>query len=86
LEREVDVGGAESTDEVVFEGLDGAFRGIDAMIVGFDELNGTVSGGDKLFDGSRGLVICDIEGWRKSFFLEGVEDVAESCDDVLTLC
>lgn len=67
LEREVDVHGAESTNEVVFEGLDGAFCGVDAMIVGFDELNCTVLGGDTFFDGSRSLVICDIEGGSESF-------------------
>ncbi len=86
LEWEVDVGGTESTDEVVFEGLDGAFRGVDAMIVGFDELNCTVSGGDKFLDGSRSLVICDIEGGSESFFREGVKDVAEGSNDVITLC
>ena len=86
LEGEVDVGGAESTDEVVFEGLDGAFCGVDAMVVGFNKLNCTVSGGDKFFDGSRSLVICDVEGRSESFFCECVEDVAEGCNDVITLC
>ncbi len=71
---------------MIFEGLDGAFRGVDAMIVGLDELNCTVSGGDKFFDGGRGLVVCDIEGGSKSFFRESVEDGAEGRNDVLTLC
>ena len=86
VEWEIDVGGAEPTDEVVFESLDGPFCGIDAMIVGFDELYCTVAGGDKFFDGGRGLVVCDIECGRKSFFREDVEDSAEGCDDVFTLC
>ena len=86
LEQEADVGGAESTDEVVFESLDGSFRGIDAMIVGFDELDCTVAGGDEFFDGSRGLVVCDIECGSKSFFREDVKDSAEGCNDVITLC
>ena len=86
LEWEIYVGGAESTDEVVFESLDGSFRGVDAMIVGFDELDCTVAGGDEFFDGGRGLIVCDIEGGSKSFIREDVEDRAESCNDVFTLC
>jgi hypothetical protein len=86
LEWEVDIGGAESTDEVVFESLYGSFRGIDAMIVGFNELDCTVAGVNEFFDGGRGLVVCDIEGGSKSFFRESVEDGAEGCNDVFTLC
>jgi hypothetical protein len=86
LEREVDVSGTQSTDEVIFESLDGSFCSIDAMIVGFDELDGTVAGGDKCFDGSRGLIVRYIEGGSKSFVCEGVKDCGEGCDDVVTLC
>ncbi len=86
LEWEVDVGGAKSTDEVVFESLDGLLRGVDAMIVGFDKLDCTVAGVDEFFDGGHGLIVCDIEGGSKPFFRESVEDGAEGCNDVFTLC
>ncbi len=79
-------GGAESTDEVVFESLDGSFCGVDAMIAGFDELDCTVAGVDEFFDGGRGLIVCDIEGGSKPFYRESVEDGAEGCNDVFTLC
>ena len=67
MEREVDVCGAEATDEVVFERLDGLFCSIDSMIVGLNELNGTVVGGDKCLDGGRSLIVGDVEGGCKSF-------------------
>ena len=43
LELKVDVCGAEATDEVVFESLDGSFSGVDSVIVGLDKLNGAVT-------------------------------------------
>ena len=86
LERETDICGAESTDKVVFESLDGAFRCIDTMIVWLDKLNGTVAGSDKFFDSGRGLIVGDVEGGSKSFLCEVVKDCAECCDDVVTLC
>jgi hypothetical protein len=46
LGRKADVSGAESTDEVVFEALDGSFRCVDAVIVGPNKLNGAVAVGD----------------------------------------
>ena len=57
LEQEVDICGAEATDEVVFESLDGSFCGVDAGIVGLDKLNGAVMGGGKCFDGSHSLIV-----------------------------
>ncbi len=66
--------------------LDGSFRSVDRMIVGFDELDCTVAGGDKFFNGGCGLIVCDIEGGCKSFIREGIEDCAERCNDVVTLC
>jgi hypothetical protein len=65
LEREADVSGAESTDEVVFEGLDGLFHCVDAVIVGIKKMNDAVAGGDNFFNDDRGLIVCDIEGGRK---------------------
>jgi hypothetical protein len=59
LEREID---------------DGLFCSIDAMIVGFHELNCTVVGGDKLFNGSCSVIVCDIEGGGKAFVCEIVKD------------
>jgi hypothetical protein len=61
---------------LVFEGLDGSFRCVDAVIVGLNKLNGAVAGGDNFFNGGRGLIVCDIEDGSKSFFHEGVEDCA----------
>ena len=86
MEWKVDVSGAQPTDEVIFEGLDGSFRGVDAVIVGFHKLNGTVAGGDKCFDGGRSLVVGDIECGRKAFGCEVVEDFGEGGNDVVTLC
>ena len=39
LEGKSNVSGAETTDEVVFEGLDGTFCRICAVVVGVDELD-----------------------------------------------
>lgn len=39
LEGKSNVSGAETTDEVVFEGLDGAFCRIRAVVVGFNKLD-----------------------------------------------
>lgn len=80
------VGGAEATDEVIFEGLDGAFSGVDPVIVGFDKLNGAVAGGNKSFDGNRCVIVCDVEGGSKSFCGEVVEYCGEGSNDVVTLC
>ena len=86
LEWKIDVGGAESADEVVLECLDGSLCSVHAMIVGFDELDCTVAGGNEFFDGGCGLIVCDIEGGSKTFFREDVEDGAEGGNDVFTLC
>ena len=66
LEWEVDVSGAQATDEVIFESLDGSFSGVDSVVVGLDKLNGTVTRSDKLFDGRCCLIVGDVEGGGKS--------------------
>ena len=71
---------------MVFEHLDGPFRSIDSMIVGFDKLNGTVARGDKCFDGRRCLIVGDVEGGHKSFGGEGVKNGGKGGDNVVTLC
>ena len=86
LEHEVDVCGAEATDEVFFESLDGLFCGADSVIVGLDKLNGAVVGGDKYFDGGHSLIVGDVEGGHKSFCGEGIKYCGEGCNDVVTLC
>ena len=40
LKWKISIGGAQTTDEVIFEGLDGTLGGIDLVIVGFNELDG----------------------------------------------
>ena len=44
LKWKISIGGAQTTDEVIFEGLDGTLVGIDLVIVGFNKLDGTVMG------------------------------------------
>ncbi len=80
------VGGAQTTDEVVFEGLNGTFGGIDLVIVGFDKLDGTILGCDNSLNGHCGLVIGDVEGWCISFCCEDIKSGYEGIDDVFTLC
>ena len=48
---------------MVFEGLYGAFGGVDTMVVRFDKLDVAVLCCEELFDGCVGLVVCDVECW-----------------------
>jgi hypothetical protein len=86
LKRKICVSGAQSADEVVFEGLDGTLGGIYSVIVGFNKLDGTITGCDKGLNGSCGLVIGDVEGWGMSFCSEDIKSGCEGIDDVVTLC
>ena len=74
LERKVCVGDAQSTDEVVFEGLDGTFCGVDTMVVGFYKLEAALLLLQVLSDGFAGLIICDAEGRPVSSITECLED------------
>ena len=56
-----------TTDEVVLEGLDGAFCCVDSMVVRLDKLYRSILGSHEGLDGHRSLVICDIEGRRETF-------------------
>jgi hypothetical protein len=42
LDWKINIGGTEGADESIFERLDGAFGGIDAVVTRFDELKATL--------------------------------------------
>ena len=82
LKWEIDVRCAESTDEVVFEGLDGTFRGVDVVIMRFYELYFDVVVSSKFFDFCGRLVVSDVEVRCVSICPEGVDNCGEGGDDV----
>ena len=85
LKGEVGIGGTQAANEVIFERLDGAFHGIDLMVVWLHKLHHSILGFHEGLDRCRSLVIHDIEGWRETFFGQGIEDTFECCDDVRAL-
>ena len=62
------IGGAEPTDEVVLESLDGVLSGVYSMIGGLNEFSLAASFLEVGFDGRRFLVICDIKHSILSLF------------------
>jgi hypothetical protein len=84
LEGEVCIGRAETTDEVVFERLDGAFGGICAMIVGFDKLDLSIAGFHEGLDCGRCLVVSNGKGGFETMRVEAVIDRGESVHDVFS--
>jgi hypothetical protein len=46
---------------MIFKRLNCTFGGIDTVVVRLDELHRTVLGLHECFDGSGGLVVCDVE-------------------------
>ena len=83
LEGKICIRGAQSTNEVVFEGLDGPFCCVDPMVVGFHKLQAAILLLQVFPDGLAGLVVCDAEGWLVSFVGEGLEDGFVGGDDVV---
>jgi hypothetical protein len=61
MEGEVLVGGAESGDEVVFEGADSTFGGVSSVDVGRDELEVDLLLGHVGFEGGGGFVVESLE-------------------------
>ena len=63
VERKGGVGAAEASNEMVFEGADGAFGGITTMNMGRRELevNGVV--GHEALESGRGFVVEALEEW-----------------------
>ncbi len=84
LKGKICISCAQTTDKMVFEGLDGAFGIIDSVV--FNKLYGTGSGCDKRFYGCGCLIVGDIERWGVSFGGEDIKDRGEGFDDVVTLC
>jgi hypothetical protein len=68
---------------MVLEHLYCPLGGIDAMVVGFDDLPGTVMLFEECFDGGSGLIVCYIEHGFMSFCGEVVEDCLECRNDML---
>ncbi len=85
LKGEVCIRGTQAADEVIFERLYGAFRGIYSMVVWLDKLYRSILGSHEGFDGRHSLVICDIEGRHETFVGQGIEDTFERGDDVRAL-
>ena len=61
LERAVGVNGSKAGQEVVFGGLDGDFRCIDAMVVGFNELDLCLVGLDVCFYRAGAFIVQNVE-------------------------
>ena len=81
LGREITICGAEPGNEVVFEGLDGSFCGIDTVLVGRYKLPFDVLFAEVLGDGMGSFIVEDIELWLETFCGEVGEDVVKSFDD-----
>jgi hypothetical protein len=58
---EVTICGAEARDKVSLEGLDGTFRGIDAVFVGWNELPFDVFASEVFCDGLGSFIVEDIK-------------------------
>lgn len=83
LEWEIFVCHAQSTDEVIFEGLDGSFHGVDSVIISLHELELTVLFLEKLFYGCTGLIVCDAKGGFVSVVSEDLEDRFLGSDNIV---
>ena len=83
MKWEVHVGGAEPTDKVFFECLDGMFGCIGPMVFGFNELYLPTSYLHEGFDGSHCLVICDQKCGGVSKGVKMVVDKLKSQDNVM---
>ena len=81
LEGPVVVGAAQATDEVVFKCLDGALRGVDAVVRRLDELPPAVFFLQEVLDGLGRLVVGDVEGGPMALVFELIEDIFECFDD-----
>jgi hypothetical protein len=64
LKREVSVGGAQATDEMVFECLNRTLSCIGAVIIWLDKLYLPSAGSHERFDGGRCLIVGNGEGRR----------------------
>ena len=75
------VGAAESLDEVILEGLDGSFGGVDTVVVGLNELPAAVFGLEESFERSGGLVVRDVEDGLVSLVFQFLKDGLKRVDD-----
>ena len=66
---------------MVFECLDGAFRGVDAVVRRLDELPPAVFFLQEVLDRLGRLVFGDVEGGPMALVFELVEDIFECFDD-----
>ena len=61
---------------MVFECLDGALRGVDAVVRRLDELPPTVFFLQEMFDGPACLVVGDVEGGPMALVFELIENAS----------
>ena len=78
---EIPICGAEPGDEVVFEGLDGSFCGIDTVLVAWYELPFDILLAEVLGDGMGSFIVEDIELWFETFCGKVGENLVKCLDD-----
>ena len=69
---------------MVFECLDGAFRGVDAVVRRLDELPPAVFVLEEFFDGPACLVVGDVEGGPMALVLSSVKTFSNASMMVLS--
>ena len=82
LEREVFIGCAESTDEMVFESLYSSFSGVDSMVVGFNELYFSTLLLHEFLDWCGCMIVGDIECGFVPLVGKGIEHLFECLHNV----
>ena len=58
---EITICGAEAREKVILEGLDGMFRSVDALFVGWNELSFGVFAAEVFCDGVGSFIVEDIK-------------------------
>lgn len=82
MEWEVAISGAEHSDEMVFEGANGTFSCVAAMVIRWSELKIDVVLGKVVFEKFGALVVQTLELRCQSGGLELVANLFEGRDDV----
>jgi hypothetical protein len=81
VEREFGVGAAQASNEVIFEGVNGAFRCVGMVITWRDELEIDVLVTKELFEGSRALVVKALDLGAEASVDESIVDGLVCCED-----
>ena len=85
MHRPAHVGGCEATDEVVLEGLDGAFGRVHSVVVGLNKLPLALFGLEERLEGHSCLVVGDVQQGLMPLLDQDVEDALQGVNDGFVL-